>query len=185
MTVQEIITRANEGMDEDFPADEIIGWVNDCLDGLNYYKPASSVVSVGTSGGFAIPTDYASDLRVKVGSKFLDQVAPMNEDYQGFYILDGEIFLTSDYEENTSITVVYNKRPARLDYTQPSSSPDIPAQHHPMLVAYAQAMAMAKDDEGERFKQFYALYMEAKVKFDAYTSKEGIELGSGQVQVIR
>jgi hypothetical protein len=145
-------------------------WFNDGLDDLAEVLFMSAVVEIPlVSGFFAIPEDLKNILRVDGITKNLVAIEYSDDTSLGYKLLGDSITVQGEVPQ--TISLLYDRYPARVSATAVSNYLDIKDRYTDALVIFACARCMLQQDEGERYTYFIDEYYRLKDKIRKMAAK--------------
>lgn len=183
-TPAQLITHANNLVDDTFDNAKWIDWFNDALDDLNevmFIQEKSTITQKNSDGSFVLPTNFKSAILVKTDNSVVLSPLDITDDYSiGYKIFKNSIIIQGTSAD--SIDLYYYKLPAYLTTSDITITIDMPTQYDAPLVLFACMRAMQSDDEDARYQTFKADYLNAKAVLLRNSSKlRPARVGSWQV----
>lgn len=167
----ELIIAAANLADEEVDNAQWAIWFNDGLDDLAevLFIPTKMTITPSVSGGFALPENLKTVLRVDGITTNLAVLKYGDDVSLGYKIFDNELFIQGEIP--TEIILQYDRYPAHVSASATSANVDISDHYTEALVLFACAKTMAREDETERYNIFMQEYMAAKVKISKLVSR--------------
>lgn len=175
MQLSDIIYEINKDIDEELDFDELIGWINRCIDDLspiaNYQKMIPLTVTPGVDT-YDMPTDLTKRIQIVDGTRVLPHQDLSNFTDEGYKIYANKIIIQPMPTETKTLTLYYD---ASLPYLK--NMTDIPVIHqnfHDLFILYGVARFMYKDDETYRKGDAMSEYNSRKRDFERFMNKADI-----------
>lgn len=175
MQLSDIINEINKDIDEDLDYDEVIGWINRCIDDLSPYANYQKITQLTTTPGvdtYPLPSDLTKRIQLVDGKEVLECLELADFNKKGYKIYANQLIVQPMPDEVKTLTLYYD---ASLPYLK--NMTDIPVIHtnfHDLFVLYGVARFMYKDDETYRKGDAMAEYNSRKRDFIQFMNKSEI-----------
>lgn len=175
MNLQDIIDEINKDTDEDLENDEVLGWINRCLDDLTPLARYQKTMTITTKNGvntYSLPSDLTKIVQVIDESNSLSPLDMSEYNKNGYKVFANQLILQPTPDSVRDITLYYEGNLPHL-----VNGEDIPAIHpsfHDLPVLYTVARFMYKDDETYRKSDALAEYTQRKRDFVRFMNRSFI-----------
>jgi hypothetical protein len=176
MNLQEIIDEINKDVDDELENEDIVGWVNRCLDDLTPVARYQKLMTITTTSGvntYSLPSDLTKVVQVVDNTTPLNPLNVSDFNKDGYKVFANQLILQPTPEDEREITLYYE---GNLPYlTEASDVPVIHSSFHDLFVLYTVARFMYKDDETYRKSDAFAEYVQRKREFVRFMNRPSIE----------
>lgn len=147
MNLQQLIEEINKDLDDTLEDEDLIGWINRCMDELSPYatfqKNAVISLAIGQKE-YDLPNDYLR-LKYLVDEYPLDQVRMKDFVSVGFKLWGNKLIFQPTPTTEKDLDLYYE---GKLPYlSKPEDEPQIPSQFHDLFILYTVAKARYQDEE--------------------------------------
>jgi len=181
MKLQDLIKEVNKDSDDSLPNAEVIQWINRGLDDLTpvaKYKKTALIPLTSGQDQYPLPDDFHREELILQDDELFE--IPLKDRTSRGYKKWGNV-LTVQPKPSTDgeLTLYYY---AKLPHLKNSDDePVIPSYYHDLLILFAVAKAMYKDEEPEKQDSAWSDYLAKKREFAAEQNQNG-EIG--QVRLV-
>lgn len=162
-TVKDLFRRTQAMIDDNLNNADMIDWFNQAQDNIGdllYLPTLQTVTRDIVSGNFLVPANCNGELKI---------LEPAGISVYSIY--DNTLYFDgSDDVALTQIKITYNRVPTIIT-SNPDLIPDIPERFHDVYIFYASMMAMAVEEEPERYAMYEKDYLRARGQLQKYMGK--------------
>lgn len=170
MNLEQIIEEINRDIDDSLEVDELLGWVNRCMDDLSPVakKESKIVYDISETNAYELPSDWMGTVLVMVNGKQYEAV-PLNDTSAGYKVW-GNVLSLQNGPSDGQIELYYYRRLAHLEKME--DVPEIEPSYHDLFVLYTVAHHQFMDDELEREGDAITRYNARRQEFQVFMQRK-------------
>lgn len=180
MNLQDIINEINKDVDDSLERDDIIGWVNRCIDDLSPIakKEEQTTYELATENAYELPDNYFELFLVMVeGCSY--RMVPLTDSYSRGYKVWGNVLSLQNQPDSGQMDLYYYRR---LNHVADDEDiPEIEPSFHDLFILYTVAYNRFAEDEPEQQANAMSRYHVRKQEFQDYILRNNNKLHGQRV----
>lgn len=170
MNLEQIIEEINKDLDDEIENDELIGWINRCIDDLSPIarQEQKAVIEITETNDYELPDDFIKMFMVSVNGKRYDTL-PLSSNSTGYKVWGNNLSLSNGPSDG-SIELYYYKRLSHLENMD--DVPEIDPAFHDLFILYTIGHHQFMDDELERETDAFTRYNARREEYKLFMNKK-------------
>lgn len=167
MKINDILRQVNRDIDDQYNLQDILDWVNRCLDDLTLIAKRQATTIL--DGTFTLPTNLHELLFVSQNNQFLKKLSMTDENSCGYKQWGNS--LTLQNTDNSPLTIYYFRKLNRV--ANGEDVPDLEEEFHDLLVYFCLGSMQFYDEDYEDRPDSFIRYQNRKQEYIQFIEKRG------------